>query len=371
MSDIRDSLARAGVLAGGAQGDVHGDAGTDRELFDAHVDAAVRAFQQQRGLTVDGKVGPDTYGALQAARRKLGDRKLYDSPGHPYTGDDVADLQRQLLDMGFDLGRQDGIYGQRTAAAVAAFQRESGLRPDGQCGYETLVALRNARPRTTAGNPHELREDLALRRRGAGLAGKAVVLDPGHGAGDTGWLVGDVCERDVAFDVATRLQGRLQAAGAIAELTRGPDAAPDDQARAAFANATDAELFISLHCDGAESTRCQGVATYYFGTGPERDSRVGARFAGLVQREIVARVPGLLDARTHAKTWGLLRLTRMPAVRVELGYLTHAADAALLSEPEIRDAIAEAVLAAVQRVFLPIDVDHPTGTFRLADLAAS
>jgi N-acetylmuramoyl-L-alanine amidase len=364
VSDIRDSLARVGVLPPDR-------AAPDAELFDDEVDAAVRAFQQQRGLTVDGKVGPDTYSALQAARRKLGDRKLYDSHGHPYTGDDVADLQRQLLDMGFDLGRQDGIYGPRTAAAVAAFQRESGLKPDGQCGYETLLALRNARPRSTAGNPHELREDLALRRRGVGLAGKAIVIDAGHGGDDTGWLVGEVCERDIAFDVATRLQGRLQAAGATAELTRGPDTAPDDATRAAFANATDADLLISLHCDGAPSSRCHGVATYYFGTGPERDSRAGARLAGLIQREIVARVPALLDARTHAKTWGLLRLTRMPAVRVELGYLTHAGDAALLAEPEVRDGIAEAVLAAVQRMFLPIDVDHPTGTFRLADLAVS
>ena len=361
MSDIRDSLARIGMLGGA---DLSGD------VFDEQLDTAVREFQQQRGLTVDGRVGPDTYTALQAARRKLGDRKLYDSPGHPYTGDDVADLQRQLLDMGFDLGRQDGIYAQRTAAAVAAFQRESGLKSDGQCGYETLVALRNARPRSTAGNSHELREDLALRRRGGGLAGKAIVLDPGHGGDDTGWLVDGACERDITFDVATRLQGRLQAAGATAELTRGPDTAPDDATRAAFANATDADLLISLHCDGATSPACQGVATYYFGAGVERDSRVGARFAGLVQREIVARVPGLLDARTHAKTWSLLRLTRMPAVRVELGYLTHDVDATLLAEPEIRDAIAEALLAAVQRVFLPIEVDPPTGTFKLADLVS-
>jgi N-acetylmuramoyl-L-alanine amidase len=96
---------------------------------------------------------------------------------------------------------------------------------------------------------------------------------------------------------------------------------------------------------------------------------VGARLAGLVQREIVARVPGLLDARTHAKTWDLLRLTRMPAVRVELGYLTHPGDTQLLADPDVRDVLAEAMLAAVQRVFLPLDVDHPTGTFRLADLA--
>ena len=46
-----------------------------------------------------------------------------------------------------------------------------------------------------------------------------------------------------------------------------------------------------------------------------------------MQREVVARTD-LLDCRTHGKTWDLLRRTRMPAVRLELGYLSHPGDAA-------------------------------------------
>ena len=63
-------------------------------------------------------------------------------------------------------------------------------------------------------------------------------------------------------------------------------------------------------------------------------STVGERLAGLVQREIVART-GLRDCRTHAKTWELLRLTRMPAVRVDVGYLTSPADRARLIDPRV------------------------------------
>jgi len=78
----------------------------------------------------------------------------------------------------------------------------------------------------------------------------------------------------------------------------------------------------------------------------------------------------LLDGRTHAKTWDLLRYTSMPAVRLELGYLTHPGDAARLASAEFRDVIAEAIVVSVQRLYLPSDQDAPTGALRLSHLTA-
>jgi N-acetylmuramoyl-L-alanine amidase len=97
-------------------------------------------------------------------------------------------------------------------------------------------------------------------------------------------------------------------------------------------------------------------------------SAVGERLATLVQREIVARTD-LVDCRTHPKAWTLLRLTRMPAIRVDVGYVTNARDAGRLATPEFRDAVAEAVVAGVQRLYLPQDQDIPTGQFRMPALA--
>ena len=70
---------------------------------------------------------------------------------------------------------------------------------------------------------------------------------------------------------------------------------------------------ISLHCDWEPSGRGSGAATYYYGSA-RTASMVGRRFAELLQEHVVERT-GLRDCRTHAKTWDLLRLTRMPAVR--------------------------------------------------------
>ena len=89
-----------------------------------------------------------------------------------------------------------------------------------------------------------------------------------------------------------------------------------------------------------------------------------------MQREICARTD-LVDCRTHPKTWDLLRRTRMPAVRIELGYLTNAGDAARLADPAFRDVLAEAVVAAVQRLYLPPDQDAETGFLRIPALRGS
>ena len=143
---------------------------------------------------------------------------------------------------------------------------------------------------------------------------------------------------------------------------------PDELARAAFANETDANLCVSLHTDGSASPDAQGVATYYYGADLHgASSSVGEQFAGLVQREIVARTD-LRDCRTHAKTWDLLRHTKMPAVRVEIGYVTNAHDASRLADPDFRDVVAEAIVVAIQRVYLPPEQDTPTGMLRLTQL---
>ena len=108
------------------------------------------------------------------------------------------------------------------------------------------------------------------------------------------------------------------------------------------------------------------MATYYYGNRALGvHSAIGETFAGLVQDEIVARTD-LRDCHTHGKTWGLLRHTVMPAVRIEVGYLTHPQDAARLADPAFRDLVAEAVVAAVHRLSAPRDEDPRV--LRLPDL---
>jgi N-acetylmuramoyl-L-alanine amidase len=366
VAEIRSKLAVLGLL--GAEAEAPGLPPT--ALFDEATDRAVREFQQQRGITVDGIVGPQTYHALDEARWRLGDRILSYVPARLIAGDDVAALQQRLLDMGFDCGRVDGLFGAETEQAIREFQRNVGLRPDGTCGPATFKALNQLVRTVVGGRPHAMRESEAITRAGPTLSGKLIIVDPGHGGHDRGVDGHGLDEAGLVYDLAARVEGRLSATGSSAFLTRGPDGSMDEVERASFANAAGADLVISLHMDAHDNTGACGCATYYYGNDRMgHHSSVGERFADLVQREICARTD-LVDLRAHPKTWDLLRRTKMPTVRIEIGYLSNAGDAGRLADPDFRDVLAEAVVAAVQRLYLPPDQDQDTGSLRIPALRA-
>jgi N-acetylmuramoyl-L-alanine amidase len=359
VAHIVDLLARIGLL----------DGSDLPSTYDDRVEYAVRAFQQQRGLSVDGIVGPATYRRLDEARWRLGDRILTHLPGDLMAGDDVFALQRRLLELGFETGRVDGYFGARTEAALREFQRNVGLPADGTCGPATLKALARLSPIVSGGAPNALRAEERIRAAGPQLGGKVVVVDPGRTTTLPDHLA---AESDaVVHDLARRIEGRLVAMGVQAFLSHpmGADL-PDETERADFANRAGADLYVALALDGAGNDAANGVASYYFGSAhPGTWSTAGERFAGLVQREIVARTD-LLDLRTHSKSWDLLRRTRMPAVRVDPGYLTNPHDRSRLADPTFRDVLAEAVVVAVQRFYLSPEVDPNTGVLRLSELRA-
>lgn len=103
--------------------------------FGAKTDAAVRSFQQSEGLTVDGIVGPMTWGALPADP---------DTPqlANGSSGSEVTALQQGLLKAGgagsaLDPGPIDGQFGPQTEAAVRAYQAQRGVTSDGIVGDYT------------------------------------------------------------------------------------------------------------------------------------------------------------------------------------------------------------------------------------------
>jgi N-acetylmuramoyl-L-alanine amidase len=341
----------------------------DETVFDADVEQAVRAFQQERGLITDGIVGPSTYRALRDAGWKLGDRMLALMISAPMSGDDVVALQERLLELGFDPGRPGGVFDEQTERALRRFQREYGLVPDGLCGPATLRSLRQLGRKVTGGRPRLLREEEVLRQAGPRMRGKRIVVDPGHGGPDRGVIAAGVAEADLMWDLARRIVGRMTATGMDAMLSRQEHTCPSEPERAAFANNANADLVLSLHTDANHSLHAQGLATFHFGNGSGANSTVGEALAGLIQRELLIRT-AMLDCHTQGRTWELLRLTRMPTVRIEVGYLTHLGDRRRLLDPTFRDVVAEGILVGVKRLYLLGQDDQPTGTFTYADVLA-
>lgn len=344
VAEVRDRLIRLGMLAA-----------TAPAVYDEAMDAAVRAFQQQQGLNVDGIVGTETFRRLEEVRWRLGDRVLSYSAGHMQIGDDALALQRRLTDMGFDSGRVDGVFGPSTDHAVRDFQRNVGLEPDGVCGPQTLRALDRLTRTVSGGAPEELRDQQVLAALQTGTADKVIVIDPGHGGNDPGRELPGVTEQFVIDDICSRLEGRLSAVGVQVLLTRPlgvSHLSPSTEAqRAAFANRVGADLVISVHCDWEPSGKGAGAATFFYGS-TRTASMVGRHFAEVLQEHVVHHT-GFDDCGIHAKTWDLLRMTRMPTVRLETGYLSNDEDRARLTEPHTRQEIAEAIASAIHDFFSP------------------
>jgi N-acetylmuramoyl-L-alanine amidase len=277
VRDLQRRLGRAGFASDGDRPGTYGPA----------TETAVRAFQEHRGLRVDGRCGEQTWSSLVEAGHALGDRLLY-LRAPMLRGDDVGELQRLLGRLGFDAGRVDGILGPRTAGAVTEFQRNAGLTTDGICGPDTVAALRRYGRSETDDQPGivvaSLREAEGLRRGPRRIAGLRVVVADAGGVGA------------LASAVAKALADR----GAVATVDVDPVEA------AAVANAFDAELFLSL-C----TREAPGAAIAYFAT-EGFESIGGRRLAALLAEALDAEAP-------RGMRLPVLRETRMPAVVLELG----------------------------------------------------
>lgn len=310
--------------------------------FGSSTKAATRTFQQRRAILVDGIVGPQTWSSLVEASWRLGDRTLY-LKQPPMRGDDVALLQTRLNALGFDAGREDGIFGPLAYEAVKAFQKEYGISEDGMFGFHThaaLEGLRVDRPGTAA----RLREELRLRHR-QGLHGAVIMVDPAHGATQTGSVgPNGAVESEICWSLGSLLAERLTAAGATVRFSRTEPEDPDASERARRANDAGADLFVSIHLNEHEKSSAEGCSAYFYGT-----SRAGEALADSIHRELLRL--GARDCRTHARSYAILRETRMPAVLVEPGFITNPDEEKRLEDRDYRSAIADAIVTGIKRFY--------------------
>jgi len=277
VRDLQQRLAAAG----------HVPVGDDAGVFGPATESALRAFQEARGIRVDGICGPETWAALVESGFALGDRLVYErSPN--LRGDDVAELQRRLNALGFDAGRGDGIFGPHTADALREFQRNVAAVPDGICGPESIAAL-DRLSRFAGGSVATVRENEALRDGALHLAGRRVYLavEPGLDA------LGDFVAKglvelgaDVLFD----------------------GSGEDDSMVATEANRYAADLFLGLRFgDIASSCSCD-----YFAS--QRSASEAGRHVARCITEELAAVLGCPPAEPAGRAYAVLRETRMPAV---------------------------------------------------------
>jgi N-acetylmuramoyl-L-alanine amidase len=342
--DVRDVQQRLVSLGG------HVDSAELEGVYGPSTESAVRAFQQRRSLMVDGRVGAETWNELVEAGWRLGDRVVY-LRAPMFRGDDVRYLQRRLNSLGFDAGREDGIFGDRADRAVREFQRNIAMQQDGIVGPETLHELERVRPATVdARSGAMLREAEALRRMTATLEGARVAIDPGHGPDEPG-AVGPsgLTEAEAAWELAAALDVELRRRGAEPRVLRERDEDPSASERAASANKWGAEICVSVHLNAHTDPRAEGSMCLFYGN-ETTSSPAGFQLAEAIQEELTSRI-GLTDGRTHSMSITLLRETRMPAVQIEPCFVSNPREERLLAEEPFRRDVAIAIARGIERFF--------------------
>lgn len=176
---------------------------------------------------------------------------------------------------------------------------------------------------------------------------KRVCIDPGHGGHDPGAVGGGVKEKDIALSVAKQIGAYLEVWGYAVMLTREDDTFVSLSGRAVKANSWGADLFISVHCNSAGDESANGMEVYVHTT----RSAASTRAANAIYDRLLP-ASGLRGRGVKAKDLAVLRETKMPAVLVELGFVSNPDDRAKLTYSAWQDdaakAIADGILEALK-----------------------
>ena len=159
-----------------------------------------------------------------------------------------------------------------------------------------------------------------------------VCIDPGHGGSQPG-AVGyfGTKEKDITLQVALQLRDVLKNAGVEVVMTRDSDKdvrtakQPNElQARCDVANNSKADVFVSTHCNASDDRTAHGTETWYY----PKDAK-SKTLAQFIQTELVKQI-GLRDRGVKQGNYYVTRYTKMPAVLVELAFISNPEEEVLL-----------------------------------------
>ena len=282
VGDIQDRLAALG----------HRCQPDERSIFGESTKQAVAAFQKDKGLGVDGIVGPETWRSLYEAGYRLADRLLfYRRP--MIRGEDIAELQSRLNSLGFDSGKVDGIFGPETEGAVIEFQNNRHLAEDGKAGPSVITEIRLVTRGEMKEGRQAVREREWLRRLPATVAGARIYLDAGCRNPE---------EARGAWEAASTTALCLQEVGGLPVLSRSQDISLPERVRARRANRLGSDLIVAF-----QVTDRDGDHVHFFAS-PHSRSEAGEMLANSIARTAGGRVEGRASA--------ILKETRAPSVVV-------------------------------------------------------
>ena len=171
-----------------------------------------------------------------------------------------------------------------------------------------------------------------------------VIIDPGHGGPDPGAIgIGGIRETDVVLEVSKIVKKLLSEKGVYVLLTRNNEVDMDLARRVSLANTINADVFVSIHANASRGKRrdINGLETFYF------KGWRGRFLAKRIQKHMLHVSPGSPDRGVKQGRYYVIKKTRMPAVLVEIGFLTGRTDARRLEKSIHRKRMAYAIAKGI------------------------
>lgn len=260
-------------------------------------------------------------------------------------------------------------YGAKGAPTLAAQRNREYLTVDGVKIYlEDNISSLRGHLTVTRTDYNKVLVPLYWRTPGLPTGVRRIVIDPGHGGKDPGKQNGPLRydEKAATLDTAVRLKIALEKRGFEVLLTRNRDAAVELDDRAAFANRNKADLFISLHYNGAGvgDTSSSGIETYCLTPAGQKSTNTGKAKADVgeqpgnrhdtanmilawnIQRQLLAAT-GAEDRGVRRARFAVLRPLACPGVLVEGGFISSRKEGAQIADAAFRQKIADSVSEGV------------------------
>ena len=192
---------------------------------------------------------------------------------------------------------------------------------------------------------------------------KIVYLDAGHGGYDPGASYFGISEKSLTLAIQSRVKAKLEAEGYQVVTTRTSDTYVDLADRSRAANASESDIFVSIHINASGSSAAQGIETYYYQPYAEYPSRINATYhanptrlsmsdtlANAIQSSLI-NATGAQNQGVKRQTFAVLRETTAPAVLLELGFLSNPQEAARLNTSAYQETLANAIVAGIKRYY--------------------
>jgi len=178
------------------------------------------------------------------------------------------------------------------------------------------------------------------------LRGGAVLLDPGHGGSDTGAIgVSGAYEKSITIAIAKSVASKLKRMGYRVYFTRSDDRFISLGERADYANRLLPAIFVSIHANWLDNAEFSGVMTFHFpGSVP------GQTLAAMIQRHTV-NTTGAVDRGVRTANFFVLRETMVPAVLIETGFISNAAEELKLRDPSYQSRVAQGIAEGINEYF--------------------